>query len=80
MLAEYQALIEKGADAWNIWRSKNPFERPILDGLTLENMCLDGIDFSDLSMRNVNIYQCQMVNTLFLSTSNTSAGPVLQAR
>ncbi len=69
MLEEYYALIEQGAKAWNLWRSQNPSIKPILDGLALENKCLDGIDFSDLSMRNVSIHQCQMANSLFLSTN-----------
>jgi hypothetical protein len=43
---EHLAILRQGADHWNEWLRTNPDSPPNLDGISLEDFDLSGLDLS----------------------------------
>ncbi|MGH1485605.1 MAG: pentapeptide repeat-containing protein [Cellvibrionaceae bacterium] len=66
-LKEATALISKGPQAWNVWRKRNPGVYPVLDGIQLLDLNLEGIDFSGVSLCHAVINRCNLRSSSLVS-------------
>jgi len=48
-------ILNRGVEAWNVWRAKNPFTRPDLSGADLSNRDLQRIDLSGSLLIGTNL-------------------------
>jgi uncharacterized protein YjbI with pentapeptide repeats len=59
---EHLAILRRGADHWNKWRTSDPQIRPNLDDISLEDVDLSGFDLSHASMRCVTFRNVKFGN------------------
>ena len=52
--------LRRGAQAWNIWRSEQPFFRPDLRGADLAGLSLQQIDFAGADLDGANLAKCSL--------------------
>jgi len=62
-------VIEKGTDAWNSWRDKNPHIKPLLRGERLGNLHASGVNFRDTDLSNASMEGANLIEA-DLSNSN----------
>ena len=56
-------LLERGADAWNIWRAKQPAKYIDLKNIDLHGKNLRGANLSEVNLSGSYLYQCDLRDT-----------------
>lgn len=69
---EALALLKKGANFWNEWKS-NTKQRPILDGIVIDGLEIGAVDFSNCSLQKATIRNSDLQSAKFLSADLSGA-------
>jgi Pentapeptide repeats (8 copies) len=57
---EHVAMLKKGVDAWNAWRSENPDIRPDLSNADLREANLRGADLSEANLSEASLFEANL--------------------
>ncbi|WP_134497796.1 toll/interleukin-1 receptor domain-containing protein [Microvirga pakistanensis] len=70
---KHVARLRKGVEAWNVWRTKNPFVRPDLSGADLAGADLIEADLSGADLTRANLIDVNLTGADLLWTNLTGA-------
>ena len=59
------AILRKGADVWNQWRSQNPHIKPILANVNLSGLQLENINLHQADLSGANLNRCYLYDADF---------------
>src|SRR5437764_8402424 len=71
--AEHLARVEKGARAWNAWRSSRPKIIPDLSAANLSGRSLDGANFTRVDLERANLSHATLTETNFVEANLAGA-------